>query len=59
MKKIKSKKKFVIVETNKRERAEGYNNYLVFTKEEYSYGEGLRYPEFDAGSVKECEDFIK
>jgi ribosomal protein L19 len=33
--------------------------HQVFTAEEWSMGEGLRYPEFDdCGSVQECKDQI-
>lgn len=50
MKKIKQYKGFVI--------AQDKEFYHVFTKDEWSYGEGFRYPEIEAGSVKEAEDFI-
>lgn len=30
----------------------------VYRKEEWSYGEGMRYPEFECGSLKECYDNI-
>lgn len=59
MKKVKTLKNFVIAETNEKERQEGQNKYIIFTKEEYSMGEGCRYPEHDTGSIKEAEDFIK
>lgn len=59
MKKVKTMRNFVIAETNEKERAEGKNNFEIFTKEEYAYGEGLRYSEHEAGSIKEAEDFIK
>lgn len=51
MKKVKQYKGFVI--------ALGRDDmYHVFTKEEYSYGEGCRYPEHEAGSIEEAKDFI-
>lgn len=59
MKKIKTLKGFIIAETNEKERAEGQSNYLIFTQDEYSYGEGLRYPEWEAESITEAEEFIK
>jgi hypothetical protein len=33
--------------------------YQIFTKEEYAYGEGMRYPEWDAGSVEEAVQWIE
>lgn len=51
MKKMKTHKGFVI--------AYGQDNfYHVFTKEEWSYGEGFRYEEWEAGSIREAIDFI-
>jgi hypothetical protein len=59
MKKVKVYKGFVIAESNEREREEGVPDYQVFTKEEWEYGEGLRYPEYDdCGTVKECMECI-
>ena len=53
MKKIKQYKNYVIAYDK------DSNNYCLFTKEEWSYGEGMRYPEWDScGSVAECEEFI-
>lgn len=53
MKKVKEHKGFVIaINTDGSE-------YQVFTKDEWSYGEGMRYPEYDGcGSVQECLDNI-
>lgn len=51
MKKIKMYKGFVIA----REGAE----WFVFTAEEWSYGSGMRTPEFECQSLKECEDNIE
>ncbi len=35
------------------------NKYQVFTKDEWSMGEGFRYPEFDdCGSLQEAKDNI-
>jgi len=51
MKKVKQYKNFVIALDNK-----GF--YHIFTKEEWSYGNGYRYPEHEAGSLEEAIDFI-
>jgi hypothetical protein len=32
--------------------------YAVFTKDEYSYGKGYRYPEIECSSIKEAKEFI-
>lgn len=53
MKKIKTYKGFVIAQSTV-----DPNEYAVFTKDEWSQGEGFRYPEIEAGSVKEAMDFI-
>jgi hypothetical protein len=58
MKKIKTLKNFVICETNENERKKGLNNFIIFTKEEYSFGDGCRYHDYDAGSIREAEEFI-
>jgi hypothetical protein len=50
MKKVRTYKDFVI--------AINGVEYFVFTKEEYSFGEGYRSPEFECGSVQECMDNI-
>lgn len=47
MKKVKLYKGYVIAESNEREREEGKPDFQVFTAEEWAYGEGCRYPEFD------------
>lgn len=50
MKKIKQLNGMVIAQDTKTQ------EYSIFTKEEYSYGEGLRYPEFDGiDSLEEAE----
>jgi hypothetical protein len=51
LKRIKTYKGFVIATTNK-------GDYLLFTKEEWSYGAGYRYPEWEAGNLQEAIDFI-
>lgn len=52
MKKVKTHKGFVIAV-----RKDGI--YQVFTKDEWAYGEGLRYPEYDdCGSLQEAIDNI-
>lgn len=51
MKKIKQYKGFVIAQDK-----EGILH--IFTKEEWSYGNGCRYPEHEAGTVQEAIDFI-
>jgi len=58
MKKIKSIKKFIIAETNEQERLDGKDNFEVYTKEEWSYGEGMRYAEFECGNINECLECI-
>jgi hypothetical protein len=35
---------------------DGY--YDIYTKEEWSYGHGMRYPEHEAGTIQEARDFI-
>jgi len=51
MKKIKQYKGFVIAQDK-----EGILH--IFTKEEWSYGNGCRYPEHEAGNIQEALDFI-
>lgn len=52
MKKVKNYKGFVIAVNNDGE-------YLVFTKEEWAYGPGVRYVEHECGSdIQEAIDFI-
>lgn len=52
MKKVKSLKGYVIA-INKQ------GDHSVFTQEEWAYGEGLRYPEFECGpNIQECIDNI-
>lgn len=34
------------------------NGFEVYTAEEWSYGEGFRYPEWEAGNMQEAKDFI-
>lgn len=51
MKKIKTYKGFVIALDKK-----GFHH--IFTKEEWAYGAGCRYPEFEAGNMQEAVDFI-
>lgn len=47
MKKVKMYKGYVI--------AQNSEHFQVFTKDEWSMGEGCRYPEFDdCGSIEEC-----
>jgi hypothetical protein len=52
MKKVITYKNFIIaIDKNK--------NHIIFTKEEWSYGKGLRYPEHEAGTnIQEAKDFI-
>lgn len=51
MKKVKMYKGFVIAQSK-----DGL--YHIFTKDEWSYGHGCRYPEHEVGSVEEAIDFI-
>jgi hypothetical protein len=51
MKKVKTYKGFVITKNQS-------NEYQVFTKEEWSYGDGYRTAEFDCCSEKECIENI-
>jgi hypothetical protein len=58
MKKVKQIKEYVIAELNAKEQKEtGYTHY-VYTKEEYSFGPGCRYPEHEAGSLQEAIEFV-
>ena len=50
MKKVKTYKKMII--------ATDGEEFFVFTQDEWSYGEGCRYPEMECGSVTEAELFI-
>jgi len=59
MKKVKTYKAFVIAETNHQERTEeNRDNYVVFQKDEWSYGEGLRNDEIECGTIEHCKEFI-
>lgn len=51
MKKVRQRKGFVIAKNE-------FNEYQVFTKEEWSQGEGRRYAEFDCCNEQECIDNI-
>jgi hypothetical protein len=51
MKKVKTYKGFIIAFDLK-------NTYHIFTKDEWSYGDGFRYPEHEAGNIQEALDFI-
>ena len=31
----------------------------LYSKEEWGYGKGYRTPEWDAGTVEECKDYIE
>ena len=59
MKKVKTYKGFVIAETNQQEQTEGYkDNFIVFKKDEWSMGEGLRYDEIECNTIDHCIEFI-
>jgi len=59
MKKIKTYKNFVIAETNLKERTEEHkDNYVVFQKSEWAYGEGLRNDEIECCTIEHCIEFI-
>ncbi|GIN25537.1 hypothetical protein CHCC15091_1776 [Bacillus licheniformis] len=51
MKKVKQYKNFIIAEDKK-------SILYVFTKEEWSFGAGCRYPEWECDNMKEATDFI-
>lgn len=34
------------------------DNYIIYTKEEWSYGKGIRQPEWDTTSESEAKSFI-
>lgn len=53
MRNVRQYKGFVIATESKRE---GY--FYVFTTEEYEYGNGCRYHEWEAQNIQECIDFI-
>ena len=52
MKKVKQHKGFVIA-------ADKSGVLHVYTKDEWSYGEGCRYPEWDCDHMQEAIDFIE
>ncbi|QDP42794.1 hypothetical protein HWC53_gp068 [Bacillus phage vB_BmeM-Goe8] len=52
MKKVKQYKGFIIAESREDDQLH------IFTKEEWSYGKGLRYEEHYAGTMQEAKDFI-
>ena len=52
-KKVKAFKDFIIAVDSK-----DLTDWKVFTKEEWQYGNGLRYSEFDCGSFDECMENI-
>jgi hypothetical protein len=54
VKKLQQYKGFVIAENKK-----GDYPFLVFTKDEWSYGAGVRYPEWQADSVEEAREWIE
>ncbi|MGG1669964.1 MULTISPECIES: hypothetical protein [Paenibacillus] len=54
--KIITYKGFKIKERN--DDSTGYPVFDVYTKEEWSYGSGLRSAEWEAGSLKEAKEFI-
>ena len=59
MKKVKTYKSFVIAETNHQEQTEGNkDNYVVFQKDEWVYGEGLRNEEMECSTIERCIEFI-
>ncbi len=47
MNKMMNYKGHVIAKLNKKEQKEKNTNYMVFTMDEWAYGEGFRYPEYD------------
>ncbi len=49
MKKVTTYKGFVIAKVSE-------NEFHMFTLEEWSYGEGLRTPEFECCSIEECKE---
>lgn len=56
MKKIKTLRGYIIAET--KDHPHGYT-ILVFTKEEYAYGDGCRYPEWECDSIEEALEWIR
>jgi hypothetical protein len=62
MKKVKTYKNFVIAK-GKNSSSLTFNLlneelYFIFTKEEWSYGNGCRYHEFETENLQEAKDFI-
>ncbi|WP_156397002.1 hypothetical protein [Paenibacillus sp. Soil724D2] len=53
MKKVKTYKGYIIAECKN-----GNYKYHIFTKEEYSMGEGFRYSEWSCDSLGECVEWI-
>lgn len=58
MKKVKVYKGFIIAEPNAKEQAEGKDCFEIYFKDEWEMGQGFRNSEWEAGSIKECTDFI-
>ena len=60
MKKIKTYKGWIIAQFQKENDLENFelNRFYIFTQDEWKHGKGLRSPEWDAGSLKEAEEFI-
>jgi hypothetical protein len=58
MKKIKSLKGFIIAQANAKEIKDGSGEFVLFTKDEWEYGEGCRYPEWECEGLSEAIDFI-
>ena len=52
MKKVKQYKGFIIAESREDDMLH------IFTKDEWSMGEGFRYEEHEAGDMQEAKDFI-
>ena len=53
MKKVKQYKGYVIAKDPHQE-----DEFTIFTKDEWAYGENYRIPEWEAQSIQECIDFI-
>ena len=51
MKKLKQYKGFIVA-------IDKEGTHHIFTKEEWSYGHGCRYPEWEADTLNECLEFI-
>lgn len=51
-------KGFIIVQANKKEIEQGESIIQIFSKDEWEYGAGCRYAEWECESIPEAKEFI-